>query len=161
MVRIAAGIEEPEDRNKKHDAARKGCVASYIHAAGKVGVLLELDCESEFLARSDAFAELMKDVAMHIAAMDPKYISREDVPQEVVLRKEETFRQESEDIGQKMAEFFQEVCLLEQPFVKESGITVGQMIATRSDEWGEAITVRRFVRFRRGELGETVAISKV
>jgi elongation factor Ts len=163
MARIAAPIDEPEDDRNKPPARHKGWLTAYIHTGDKLGVLLELSCKSEFLARSEEFSWLMNDVVIHIAAVNPKYISRKDVPREASAKQEEIFRQEmadSDEVARKMAEFYQEVCLLEQPFVKEPGITVGQLIATRSDEWGDEITVQRFVRFRVGE-AETVAGSKV
>jgi len=161
MVRIAAGIDEPDDGRNKPPVRRKGWLAAYIHA-GRVGVMLEVHCISQAVALSDELKELTKDLAMHIAATAPKFISREDVPREVCLRQEEIFRREaasSEDVAKKMEGFLQEICLLEQAFVKESAITVGQLLATRSDEWGDDITIRRFVRFAVGE-AETVAVNK-
>ncbi len=160
MARIATAIDEPNDDRKPNPV--RGRVTTYIHPGGSIGVLLELNCESEFLARSEEFSGLIKDVAMHIAAVSPHYISREGVPPQVSAKQEELFRQDaagSEEVTKKMEEFYQEVCLLEQTFVREPGITVGQLIATRSDEWGDKISVGRFVRFRVGE-AETVAGSK-
>jgi elongation factor Ts len=160
MARIAAPVDEPNDERRPNPA--KGRISTYIHAGGRIGVLLELNCKSEFLARSDEFRGLMKDIAMHIVAVDPKYISRKDVPRGGSAKQEESFRQEAgilEEVAKKMADFYQTVCLLEQPFVKEPGITVGQLIATRSDEWGDEVAVRRFVRFKVGD-PETVARSK-
>jgi elongation factor Ts len=160
MVRIATAVDEPNDDRKPNPA--NGRILTYLHAAGRIGVLLELNCQSELLASSDHFGVLMRDLAMHIAALDPKYISRKDVPPHVSAKEEETVRQEtstSEEVVKRMEKFYQEVCLLEQGFVKEPNVTVGQLIATRSDEWGDDVAVRRFVRFAVGE-GETVGRSK-
>src|SRR5215813_11918503 len=149
----------------------EGAVASYIHAGGKIGVLLEINCESDFVARTDAFKELLHDISMHIAASDPKYIRREDVTAEDFEREKEIYRAQAASTGKpanvvekivegKMAKFYEEVCLVDQPFVKEPGITIHQLIASKIGKLGENISVRRFARFKVGDVGETIAISK-
>jgi elongation factor Ts len=149
----------------------EGSVASYIHAGGKIGVLVEVNCESDFVARTDDFKDLLKDIAMHIAAADPKFVRREDVTPEAFEREREIYRAQAAATGKpapvvekivdgKMAKFYEEVCLLDQPFVKEPGITVHQLIASKIGKLGENISVRRFARFKVGDVGETIAISK-
>ncbi|HET7871106.1 MAG TPA: translation elongation factor Ts [Terriglobales bacterium] len=148
----------------------EGAVASYIHAGGKIGVLVEVNCESDFVARTDDFKELIKDIAMHIAAADPKFVRKEDVTPEAYEKEKEIYRAQAAGTGKppqvvekivegKMAKFYEEVCLLDQPFVKEPGITIHQLIASRIGKLGENISVRRFARFKVGEAGETIAIS--
>ena len=149
----------------------EGSVTSYIHAGGKIGVLVEVNCESDFVARTDDFKDLLKDIAMHIAASDPKFVRREDVTPEAFEREKEIYRAQASATGKpapvvekivegKMAKFYEEVCLLDQPFVKEPGITVHQLIASKVGKLGENISVRRFARFKVGDAGETIAISK-
>jgi elongation factor Ts len=149
----------------------EGSVASYIHAGGKIGVLVEVNCESDFVARTDDFKDLVKDIAMHIAAADPKFVRKEDVTPEAFEREKEIYRAQAAATGKpapvvekivegKMSKFYEEVCLLDQPFVKEPGITVHQLVASKIGKLGENISVRRFARFKVGDVGETVAISK-
>jgi len=149
----------------------EGSVGSYIHAGGKIGVLVEINCESDFVARTDDFKDLVKDVAMHIAAADPKFVRKEDVTPEAYEKEKEIYRAQAASTGKpanvvekivegKMAKFYEEVCLYDQPFVKEPGITVSQLIASKIGKLGENISVRRFARFKVGDAGETVAISK-
>src|SRR5262245_65282015 len=149
----------------------EGSVASYIHAGGKIGVLVEINCESDFVARTDDFKDLIKDIAMHIAAADPKFVRKEDVTPDAYEREKEIYRAQAAATGKpapvvekivegKMAKFYEEVCLLDQPFVKEPGISVHQLIASKVGKLGENISVRRFARFKVGDAGETVAISK-
>ena len=146
----------------------EGSVASYIHAGGKIGVLVEVNCESDFVARTDDFKELVHDVAMHIAASDPKFVRKEDVTPEAYEREKDIFLAQAVASGKspqiaekmvtgKMAKFYEEVCLLEQPFIKDQTISVGQLIATKIGKLGENIAVRRFSRFKVGESGMTVA----
>ena len=148
----------------------EGAVASYIHAGGKIGVLVEINCESDFVARTDDFKELIKDIAMHIAAADPKFVRKEDVTPDAYEKEKEICRAQAANTGKpapvvekivegKMAKFYEEVCLLDQPFVKEPGITVHQLIAGKIGKLGENISVRRFARFKVGDVGETIAIS--
>jgi elongation factor Ts len=148
----------------------EGSVASYIHAGGKIGVLVEVNCESDFVARTDDFKDLIKDIAMHIAAADPKFVRKEDVTPEAFEKEKDIYRAQAAATGKppqvvekivegKMGKFYEEVCLLEQPFVKEPGITVHQLIASKVGKLGENISVRRFARFKVGDVGETIAIS--
>jgi elongation factor Ts len=149
----------------------EGVVTSYIHAGGKIGVLLEVNCESDFVARTDDFQTLVHDIAMHIAAVDPRYIRKEDVTPADLEREKEIFMAQAVASGKpaniaekmvagKMGKFYEEVCLLEQPFIKEQGTTIGQLIAAVIGKLGENITVRRFARFKVGEATETVAVAK-
>src|SRR5437868_13617324 len=149
----------------------EGSVASYIHAGGKIGVLLEVNCESDFVARTDDFQSLVHDIAMHIAASDPKFIRKEDVTAADFEREKEIYRAQAAASGKpanvvekivegKMAKFYEEVCLLDQPFIKEQTISVGQLIASTIGKLGETISVRRFARFKVGDAGETIATTK-
>ncbi len=149
----------------------EGSVASYIHAGGKIGVLVEINCESDFVARTDDFKDLVHDIAMHIAASDPKFIRREDVTPEAYEREKEIYREQALATGKpanvvekivegKMGKFYEEVCLYDQPFIKEQTITISQLIASKVGKLGENIAVRRFARFKVGDVGETVAIGK-
>ena len=149
----------------------EGSVTSYIHAGGKIGVLLEVNCESDFVARTTEFQNLVHDIAMHIAAVDPKYIRKEDVTPEAYEKEKEIYRAQAAATGKpanivekmlegKMAKFYEEVCLYQQPFIKEQTITVEQLIAAVIGKLGENISVRRFARLKVGEVGETIAISK-
>jgi len=149
----------------------EGSVSSYIHAGGKIGVLLEVNCESDFVARTTEFQNLVHDIAMHIAAVDPKYIRREDVTEADLAREKEIFMAQAMASGKpaniaekmvtgKMAKFYEEVCLLEQPFIKEQTISVQTLIASVIGKLGENISVRRFARFKVGEATETIAVTK-
>ena len=149
----------------------EGSVASYIHAGGKIGVLLEVNCESDFVARTEDFQSLVHDIAMHIAASDPKFIRKEDVTPEDFEREKEIYRAQAAASGKpanvvekivegKMSKFYEEVCLLNQPFVKDPAITIEQLIATTVGKLGENIAVRRFARFKVGEVAETIASTK-
>ena len=149
----------------------EGSVASYIHAGGKIGVLVEVNCESDFVARTDDFKTLVHDIAMHIAASDPRFIRKEDVTPEAYEKEKDIYRAQAAQTGKpanvierivegKMAKFYEEVCLYEQPFIKDQTITVHQLIATVIGKLGENISVKRFARFKVGDVGETVAISK-
>src|SRR5262250_724262 len=149
----------------------EGSVASYIHAGGKIGVLVEVNCESDFVARTDDFKELVHDIAMHIAASDPKYIRKEDVSAADFEREKEIYRSQAIASGKpaniadkmvtgRMEKFYQEVCLYEQPFIKDQTVSISQLITTKIGKLGENISVRRFARFKVGDAGETIAISK-
>jgi len=149
----------------------EGSVASYIHAGGKIGVLVEVNCESDFVARTDDFKGLVHDIAMHIAATDPRFIRKEDVTPDAYEKEKEIYRAQAAQTGKpapviekivegKMAKFYEEVCLYEQPFVKDQTMTVSQLIASVIGKLGENISVRRFARFKVGDVGETVAVSK-
>jgi len=149
----------------------EGAVASYIHAGGKIGVLVEVNCESDFVARTDDFKQLVHDIAMHIAASDPKFVRKEDVTPEDSEREKDIYRAQAATTGKppnviekivdgKMEKFYEEVCLYEQPFIKEQTITISQLIASKIGKLGENISVRRFARFKVGDQGETIAIGK-
>src|SRR5712664_3346013 len=150
----------------------EGAVTSYIHAGGKIGVLVEVNCESDFVARTDDFKELVHDIAMHIAASDPKFVRKEDVTPEAFEREKDIYRAQAAATGKppnvvekivegKMGKFYEEVCLYEQPFIKEQTQSISQLITTKIGKLGENISVRRFARFKVGDVGETVAISKL
>ena len=148
---------------KKADrVTAEGLVASYIHGNGRIGVLVEVNCETDFVARSEDFQQLVKDVAMQIAATDPRYLTREDVPQEAIDHEREVLRQQAlnegkpEAIVDKMTEgrlekFYRENVLLEQEFVKDTDKSVQQMITEMIAKIGENISVRRFTRYQLGE----------
>jgi elongation factor Ts len=149
----------------------EGSVASYIHAGGKIGVLVEVNCESDFVARTEDFKELVHDIAMHIAASDPKFVRKEDVTPEDYEREKDIYRAQTAAMGKppqvvekivegKMAKFYEEVSLYEQPFIKDQTMTVSQLITTKIGKLGENISVRRFARFKVGDAGETIAVSK-
>ncbi len=149
----------------------EGAVASYLHAGGKIGVLLEINCESDFVARTEDFKELIHDIAMHIAASDPKYVRKEDVTEADFAREKEIYLEQAMKSGKpaniaekmvagKMEKFYEEVCLLEQPFIKDQTVSIAQLIATKIGKLGENIAVRRFARFKVGDAGETIAITK-
>lgn len=142
--------------------AADGLVASYIHAGGKLGVLLEVNCETDFVARTEAFQDLVKDVAMHIAAAEPRYVRREEVPADAIEREKAIFRDQAAASGKpanvvekivegKLDKFFAESCLLEQAFVKNPDQTVGELVQAAVGSIGENIQVRRFSRFKLGE----------
>jgi len=158
-------------QRKSTRVTSEGSVTSYIHAGGKIGVLVEVNCESDFVARTEDFKELVHDVAMHIAASDPKFVRKEDVTQEAFEREKDIYRSQAAATGKppqvvekivegKMGKFYEEVCLYEQPFIKDQTISIAQLIATKIGKLGENISVRRFARFKVGDTGETIAISK-
>jgi len=149
----------------------EGSVASYIHAGGKIGVLVEVNCESDFVARTEDFKDLVHDIAMHIAASDPKFIRKEDVTPEAYEREKDIYRAQAAQTGKpaqviekivegKMSKFYEEVCLYEQPFIKDQTVSISQLIASKIGKLGENISVRRFARFKVGDAGETIAISR-
>ena len=159
-------------QKKAARSTNEGAVGTYIHAGGKIGVLLEVNCESDFVARTDDFQELLKDVAMHIAASDPKFVRPEDVTPEDLEREREIYKAQAAATGKppavvekiaegKMAKFYEEVCLLEQPFIKDQSISVKELIAQKVGKLGENITVRRFARFKVGDPNWTVATTKI
>jgi elongation factor Ts len=147
---------------KSSRSTKQGVVGSYIHAGAQLGVLVEVNCESDFVARTDDFQELVRDLAMHIAAADPQFVRKEDVTP-AVLEKEKEIQKarviaegKPEKIADKivegrMAKFYEEVCLYEQPFVKENTISVDQLIKTKIAKLGENISVSRFARFKVGD----------
>jgi elongation factor Ts len=142
--------------------AREGAIGSYIHMGGKIGVLVEVNCETDFVARNEAFQALVRDVAMHIAAASPVAIRREDFPADLVERERTVYREQMRESGKpeqiwdkivdgKIEKFYSEQALLEQPFVKNPDLTVGQLITEAASKTGEKIEVRRFTRFALGE----------
>src|ERR1700754_3105106 len=157
---------------KPSRTTNEGAVGTYIHAGGKIGVLLELNCESDFVARTEDFQELLKDIAMHIAAVDPRYGGRDGFTPADIEREKEIYRAQAAATGKpaniiekmlegKMSKFYEEVCLLEQPFIKEQSLTIAQLIAQKIGKLGENISVKRFARFKIGEPNYTVASAKV
>jgi elongation factor Ts len=149
---------------KAHREAREGLVASYIHPGGKIGVLVEVNCETDFVARTDDFQQLVHEVAMHVAWANPAYVSREEVPAAMVEKEREIYRQQMADqkkpaqvidriVEGKLEKFYAEQCLLDQPFVKDtSGKTrMKDLVDQATSKMGERITVRRFARFQVGE----------
>lgn len=146
--------------SKKSDrAANEGVVESYIHSGGRIGVLVEVNCETDFVARTDDFKQLAKDLALHIAASNPLYISRDQVPTEVIEKEQEIYKEQAkgkpDDVVAKMVEgklekYFEEVCLLEQPYVKDSDKKISQVVSDAVAKMGENVQVRRFARFALG-----------
>src|SRR5271165_6366084 len=148
----------------------EGAVTSYIHAGGKIGVLVEVNCESDFVARTDDFKELVHDIAMHIAASDPRYVRKEDVTPADFAKEKDIYLAKAvasgkpQHIAEKMVagmmeKFYEEVCLLEQPFIKDQTISISQLIAAKIGKLGENISVRRFARFKVGDVMATVAFT--
>ncbi|HUI77635.1 MAG TPA: translation elongation factor Ts [Bryobacteraceae bacterium] len=153
---------------KASRTTRQGLIGSYIHHGGQLGVLVEINCESDFVARTADFIELVHDVAMHIAAADPRYIRKEDVPPEVLAQEKDIARSRAlaegkpEKVVDKIVEgrlqkFYEEVCLLEQPFVKEATLSVGQLVKTKIAKLQENIGIARFVRFKVGDVAAVEA----
>jgi len=138
----------------------EGRVGSYIHTNGKVGVLIEINCETDFVAKNDVFGDLVKDICMHIAATDPMAVSRETVPQEMIDREKKAYNEEFKDkpdnvrdkiIDGKMESFYKEVCLINQSFVKDNDQTIEDLLKTAITKLGENIKISRFARFAIGE----------
>lgn len=142
--------------------AADGVVASYIHAGGKIGVLIEVNCETDFVARTDDFQGLVKELAMQIAAANPRYVRREEVPAAVIEQERSIYAAQAASSGKppaviekmvtgKVEKFYADVCLLEQPFIKDPDKAVGQLLSDAVSKMGENIVVRRFARFQLGE----------
>src|ERR1700726_1236902 len=151
---------------KAQREASEGLVGHYIHAGGKIGVIVEVNCESDFVARTEAFQKLCHDVAMHIAALDPRFLRREEVTQEVLDRERDIYREQAKQTGKpenvidkivngKMEKFYEENCLYEQHFIKDEGITVKELVDQAIAKVGENIAIRRFSRFKVGEMDGT------
>jgi elongation factor Ts len=141
---------------------RQGLIGTYIHAGGQLGVMVEIDCESDFVARTDDFKELVHDVAMHVAAADPLYLRREDVPAAVLEKEKEIARDRAKAEGKpekiiekivegQLAKYYEAACLLDQPFVKEATLTIEQLVKTKIAKLGENMSIARFVRFKVGD----------
>lgn len=154
------GIAKAAKRADKVTA--EGLVFSYIHGEGRIGVLLELNCETDFVAKTDQFKNLASDIAMHIAATNPKYLSREEVSAEDIAKEQEVYRAQLKNEGKpeamiekilegKMSKYYGEVCLLEQSFIKDEDKTITQLLTEKTGEIGEKVSLRRFVRFELGE----------
>ena len=142
--------------------ATEGLVGHYIHAGGKIGVIVEINCESDFVARTEEFQKLCHDVAMHIAALDPRFVRREEVTPEILERENEIYREQAKATGKsekilesivkgKMEKFYEEPCLYEQHFIKDESVTIGEMVNQMIAKLGENISIRRFVRLKVGE----------
>ncbi|HKV04321.1 MAG TPA: translation elongation factor Ts [Candidatus Acidoferrales bacterium] len=147
---------------KAQRATSEGLVSSYIHAGGKIGVLVEINCESDFVARTEDFQRLCHDVAMHVAALDPRFLRREEVTQEVLDRQRDVYREEAKATGKpdaviekivtgKMEKFYEENCLYEQHFIKDEGVTVKELVDQSIAKLGENVAIRRFSRFKVGD----------
>jgi elongation factor Ts len=146
---------------KAERAANEGLVGSYIHAGGKIGVLVEINCETDFVARNERFKELVRDVAMHVAAMSPQYLDRESVPADAIASVKAELEKTvpagkspevtEKILGGKLNKWYEEHTLLEQPFVKDDAQTVGELVKSVSGVLGEKITVRRYAKFALGE----------
>ncbi|RLG64049.1 translation elongation factor Ts [archaeon] len=154
------GIARAE--KKLEHETQEGIIAAYIHTGDRLGVLLELNCESSFVAQTPEFKALAKDIAMQIAAMAPEYVSADDVPEDVIEHEKEIYREQAKSEGKperawdkivegRLQKFYEEKCLLSQPFIKDQSITVGDYIKEHISKFGENIRVRRFVRFKVGE----------
>ncbi|HEY4580042.1 MAG TPA: translation elongation factor Ts [Candidatus Acidoferrales bacterium] len=181
LVEAGGDIEKAIDvlRRKGQAAAQKkaqreaseGLIGHYIHAGGKIGVIIEVNCESDFVARTDEFQRLCHDVAMHVAALDPRYIRREEVTPEMLQHEGEIYRDQARATGKpdaiiekivsgKMEKFYEENCLYEQHFIKDESVTVGEMISQMVAKLGENIAVRRMVRLKVGESSAAPAPSE-
>ena len=151
---------------KAQRATSEGLVSCYIHAGGKIGVLVETNCESDFVARTEDFQRLCHDVAMHVAALDPQFLRREEITQEILDQKRRVYSDEAKASGKpepviekivngKMEKFYEENCLLEQHFIKDEGITVKELVDQAIAKLGENISIRRFSRFKVGDTDGT------
>ena len=149
-------------QKKAGRVAADGLVLSYIHGGGKVGVLVEVNCETDFVAKTDGFADLVRDIALHVAALSPQYVRRAEVPAQIIEHEKEIYAAQAKESGKpeqviqkmvdgKLEKFFKEVCLLEQPFVKNPDQSVEKLIVESMAKLGENISVRRFARFKVGE----------
>ena len=146
-------------------ATNNGVIGHYIHMGGKVGVLVEVNCETDFVARTDDFQTLAKEIAMHIAAADPKFVRREDIPAETLEKEREIYRAQFAGSGKpanviekiidgKLESYYAQVCLLDQPSVRDPNVTISQMVAAATAKTGENVAVARFARFKLGETAE-------
>ena len=143
-------------------STNEGLIGSYIHMGGKIGVLVEINCESDFVARTDDFQNLAREVAMHVAAASPQYVRREDVPADVLEREKDVYRAQmagqnkppqviDKIIEGKLGSFYEQVCLLDQPSIRDPKVTISQMLQAAIAKLGENISIARFVRFKLGE----------
>lgn len=154
------GMAAATKRSSK--AAKEGMVASYLHMGGRIGVMVELNCETDFVAKTDDFRNLAKDLAMHVAAANPLYVSPEEIPAAALEREKDIYRTQATQEGKpekiwekiiegKLKKYYEDVCILDQKFVKNTDITVGAMIQEMIAKTGENIILRRFVRYQLGE----------
>lgn len=154
------GLQAAAKRSAR--STREGVVGSYIHAGGRLGVLVEVNCETDFVARTDEFQELVRDVAMQIAASNPQYVSRQEVPEDTLAKERSILEEQAKAAGRpeqvipkivegRVEKYYQEICLLDQPFVKNPDITVDELLKEKIAKVGENITVSRFARFALGE----------
>lgn len=154
------GYARAQDKMSRETA--EGIIGSYIHLNGKIGVLLEMNCESDFVARNDEFKELVKNIALHIAASAPKYVSSEDISAEVLDQEKEIIREQFKDskkppeiidkiVQGKLGKFYEEVCLLNQPYVKDDKVSIEQLVASHIAKFGENIRINRFARYELGQ----------
>src|SRR6202171_230589 len=143
--------------------ASEGLIGHYIHAGGKMGVIVEVNCESDFVARTEAFQQLCHDIAMHIAAVDPRYVRREDVTPEMLEKEREIYAAQARATGKpdaviqkivtgKMEKFYEDTCLYEQHYIKDESVTIGEMITQAVAKLGENMSIRRFARYKVGEV---------
>lgn len=149
---------------KSSRVAKEGAVASYIHLQGKVGVLVEINCETDFVAKNDTFRDFVKDVTLHIAAAHPLYVSREQVPEKLILAEREIYAAQvmgkpanivDKIVDGKIEKFYSTICLLDQPFIKNPDLTIKDLLNSKIAELGENMVIRRFTRYMVGEdLGE-------
>ena len=153
-------------KKKEGRVAAEGVVGSYIHMGGKVGVLVEVNCETDFVARGEEFQQLVKDIAMHIAAAEPRYVSRDEVTSEVLDKEREIARAQAKNdpknankpdqvidkiVEGRLNKFYEEFVLLDQPFIKDPAQTVGELVTEKVAKTGEKVTIRRFARYKMGE----------
>jgi elongation factor Ts len=143
-------------------STNEGLIGSYIHMGGKIGVLVEVNCESDFVARTDDFQNLGREIAMHVAAANPQYVKREDVPADILEREKAIYRAQMEGqnkpaqviekiVEGKLGSFYEQVCLLDQPSIRDPKVTIGQAVQAAVAKLGENISIARFVRFKVGE----------
>jgi len=173
LVEAKGDIGEAEVVLRKHGiasagkkatrATKQGLIGTYIHHGGQLGVLVEVNCESDFVARTDDFKELVHDVSMHIAAADPRFIRKEEVTEDILAKERDIARARAVLEGKpekildrivegRLAKFYEEVCLMDQPFVKEATLTIDQVVKMKIAKLGENITISRFVRFKVGDV---------
>lgn len=160
------GIASAEKKASR--SAQQGVIGTYIHPGNQLGVLIEVNCESDFVARTDDFQELVKDLAMQVAAADPRYVRRGDVPADVLEKEREIARERAKNEGKpekvwdkivegRLEKFYEEVCLMEQPFIRENTVTIEELIKQKIAKLGENIVVARFARFKVGETAAQTA----
>ena len=154
------GLAKAEQKAAR--TANEGLIGSYVHIGGKIGVLVEVNCETDFVARNEEFQQLVKDIAMQIAAAEPKYLSRQDIPPEIIQQEREIYSCQLKNsnkspkvmekiIDGKLEKFYADVCLYEQPFIRNQSITIEELISSKIAKMGEKIAISRFIRFRLGE----------